>query len=159
MKKELEKMRKGREFRNKPVIDVSSGKLLGYVVGFKPGEDRRLEGLFLISPRREPFYLPFQSVSSVGRDSVMVKIRPGDLTMEAGQEWEGQFYRGLAVVTLSGENLGIIEDIVLGEEQGMIAGFEVSDGLLKDLVAGRRIIPAENVLKFGDDAVIITDTQ
>lgn len=148
-------MRKGRDFLDKPVIEINSGKLLGYVNGFKPGQDGKLAGIYMKDLQKKPLLIPFEKVSNLGRDAVLVNghIYPQELeTNQAETKYEGTL-----VMTASGNNMGTIQDLVFDEEDGSITGYEVSDGLLMDIVAGRKIVSATNVLSFQNEAVIIGD--
>jgi uncharacterized protein YrrD len=148
-------MKKSRDFLEKPIIDVNSGKLLGYVKGFKPGEDQRIAGIYLNTVQKEVAYIPFAMVSSLGRDAVLVQ---GSMfTSLQGQE-VGRSVNQM-VMTVSGDNMGTIEDIIIEEKDGTITGYEVSDGLLVDVVIGRKIVSTSNILAYHEDAVIIGDTH
>ncbi|PKM88539.1 MAG: hypothetical protein CVU87_07185 [Firmicutes bacterium HGW-Firmicutes-12] len=148
-------MKKGRDYIEKPIIDVDSGKLLGYVEGFKTDEDQRIAGIYLKTVHKEQAYLPFAMVSSLGRDAVLVQ---GPLVVSS-LEKVVEKRAGSLVMTVSGDSMGTIEDIILEEKDGTITGYEVSDGLLMDVVMGRKIVPTSNVLAYHEDAVIIGDTH
>lgn len=150
-------MKRGREIRNLPVIDVESGDHLGVVQELKMGRDYQVEGLYYISPEQESLYLPLNKVIQIGRDAVLAEgnavlpkeVHPPDL--------EEVQYEGSWVMTDSGKSLGTVEDIVIEEEQGKIVGYEISDGYLKDLLTGRKMIAVSDVLTFGNDTVIVKE--
>ena len=151
-------MKKGREFRNKPVIEAASGKLLGYVKDIKSGQDNmRIEGIYSMSLADELLYIPFENICSLGRDAVLVESWP--LTgQNEGEICQGvNELTGIPVITLSGQSLGTIEDVVIEEKDGSIIGYEITDGYLKDLLVGRRIVSSGYVLTSGADAVILLD--
>lgn len=148
-------MRKGRDFLDKPIIDINSGKLLGYVKDFKPDENGKIAGIYMADLQKKAFFIPFEKVSSLGRDAVLVN---GYIYHQEPEENQlDTKYKGSLVMTVSGNNMGTINDVVFEEKDGSITGYEVSDGLLMDVVVGRKIISVSNVLSYHDDAVIIGD--
>lgn len=145
-------MRRGREFIDKPVIDMNSGRLLGYVKGFKPGENQKIAGIYISTPQQETALLPYSQVHNLGRDAVLVQgsfIQP---------ELEGMRPSGPVALTASGDNLGLVEDILVDESDGSITGYEITNGLVMDVVMGRKVVPSANILAYHDDTVIIGDT-
>jgi len=61
---------------------------------------------------------------------------------------------GTLVVTEEGEDLGRIGDVYFDETSGRITGFEVSGGLLGDVMRGTSYLPFEHIRVIGRDAVI-----
>ena len=151
-------MKKGREFRNKPVIEAASGMLLGYVKDIKYGQENlKLEGIYSTSLTGELLYIPFENIGSLGRDAVLVDAWYLSEQNEEVINQEAHELTGTAVITLSGQNIGTIEDVVIEEKDGSIVGYEITDGYLKDLLVGRRIVSSGYVLTSGADTVILLD--
>ena len=153
-------MRKGRELKNLPVIDVLSGQHLGYVRDLKVENHESLEGLYMVSPNNQVHYLSRDLISRIGRDAVMVKAGSGlsKIVLEGQSDWvEDSGLNGSAVLTSAGEVLGMVSDIIIEEKEGSILGYEVSDGYFKDLFWGRKVIPTANVLTWGKDTVIVDE--
>lgn len=151
-------MRRGREIKNLPVIDVLTGQLLGYVSDFKIANHELLEGFYLVTLDNQVQYLSRDSISRIGRDAVLVKADLGEVILEGQPDWLGNAGpNGSAVMTSKGEVLGILSDIFLEETEGSILGYEVSDGYFKDLFWGRKVIPTANVLTWGKDTVIVDE--
>jgi uncharacterized protein YrrD len=61
------------------------------------------------------------------------------------------------VLTSSGEVLGQVSDLLIEEDLGNISGYEVSDGYLKDVMLGRKVIATSDILTWGIDTVIVRD--
>lgn len=53
--------------------------------------------------------------------------------------------RGLRVEHEDGHPLGVIQDLVVDGETGEIMGYEVSDGVIQDLLDGRLTIPTKDI--------------
>lgn len=151
-------MRKGREIKNLPVIDVLSGQHLGYVSDFKIANHELLEGLYLVTLDNQVRFFSREAISRIGRDAVMVKDNSGEVILEGQPDWLGNTgLNGSAVMNSRGEVLGTLSDILLEEAEGNILGYEVSDGYFKDLFWGRKVIPTSNVLTWGKDTVIVDE--
>lgn len=150
-------MKKGREVRNKPVIDRSSGKLLGYAEGLALGQDQRVRGLSVNSPDNEKLFVPLEGISQLGADAVLVDEVLSGLYTGEYQGDNGETYTGSLVLTASGRNLGTVADIVIEEKDGLVVGYEVTDGYLKDIMLGRKIIPVSQVMTYGEETFIVRD--
>lgn len=65
---------------------------------------------------------------------------------------------GLPIFSEDGEEIGTVGDVVFDEEQGgkglWLWGFEVSDGLLKDLLDGRPVVEAAGAHVEGEGIVL-----
>jgi len=150
-------MKKGREIRNLPVIDILNGQLLGYVQDFKTDSYARVQGLYLVTLEKQAYYLPFEAISKMGADAVLVKSELLKLS-DSPTEWsEALGLSERTVLTSSGEILGQVSDLLIEEEEGNIAGYEVSDGYLKDVFLGRKVVPTADILTWGIDSVIVKE--
>ncbi|MDD2402056.1 MAG: PRC-barrel domain-containing protein [Clostridia bacterium] len=148
-------MRKGREVKNLPVIDIISGRHLGYVSDFKTVSHEQIQGIYMVSLEDELYYIPLNSLGRIGKDAIMIKQ---DLMkmLEGQSNWVENCARvGQTVLTSIGNNLGIVSDIVIEEKDGSILGLEVSDGYLKDVFIGRKIIATSDVITWGKDTIIV----
>ena len=150
-------MKKGREVRKLPVIDIISGQHLGYVHDFKTANYAQLQGLYMISPENNLYYLSLEAIAKMGKDAVLVKSEL--LKLSTGQtEWRDDL--GLTervVLTSSGEVLGQVSDLLIEEDLGNISGYEITDGYLKDVMLGRKVIATSDILTWGIDTVIVRD--
>ncbi|MBZ4652821.1 MAG: hypothetical protein JG781_159 [Peptococcaceae bacterium] len=149
-------MKKGRELKNLPVIEVSSGQLLGYVREIEVKENSRLSGLYVTSLSNEICYVPWDNIASIGRDAIFIKSKEENQKVESVPV-EKTAYCGSWVMSASGKNLGTIEDIVIEESSGNVVGYEISDGYLKDFLMGRSVIAQADVVTYGDDVFIVAD--
>lgn len=151
-------MKKGREIRNLPVIDLINGRLLGYVRDFKTDSFDKVQGLYMVTPENKLYYFPFEAIGKMGKDAVLVKAELLELLCNSQTEWSDDL--GLTervVLTSSGEILGQVSDLLIEEEKGYITGYEVSDGYLKDVFFGRKVLPTSDILTWGIDTVIVKD--
>jgi len=53
--------------------------------------------------------------------------------------------RGFIVEDCQGQSIGVVQDLVFSKETGKITGYEISDGVLQDLLNGRTTISNNNI--------------
>lgn len=147
-------MRRGRELKNLPVIEITSGKILGTVTDLLIADEHKLDGLYFLTEERETCFLPLERMVSIGRDAVFAQGELEDFGLVTNTT-KGNYSSGAVVMSATGLSMGTIDDIVLEEEEGNIVAYEVSDGHLMDILVGRKIIPTEDIITYGQDTVII----
>ncbi len=66
---------------------------------------------------------------------------------------------GKRLISQGGDDLGVIDDLVFDPVSGAIAGYQVSGGVVRDLLEGKDYIPVAAGLIIGKDAVICPDHE
>ena len=154
-------MLKGRKILSLPVVTSDAGKQIGEVkdIIYDPTQNKILGYLveiggwlrdgkgFLHSDllRREDDCLVVEN------ESVIRKI--GSIPELKQVLDEKRDIRGLRVERDDGRHIGVIRDLVLDEETGEITGYEVSDGVIQDLLNGRTTIPNTGISIASDKVV------
>ncbi|NPV90459.1 MAG: hypothetical protein HPY50_06780 [Firmicutes bacterium] len=148
----------GRELIGLPVVEMRSGRQLGVIEDLLLDlEHSRLSSLQVRSGRwlegcRE---LELSRVSQIGPDGVIVEDEPA----WSGTATEGLLnvkpQQGKRIIDTAGVEMGTLEDIEFDAETGELAGWEYSDGIIQDLIKGRRYLPLGLVSTYGEDRVII----
>jgi len=156
-------MLKGRELLSLPVVtlkdrtqigevkdliyDYSKNKIIGYLIepagwirdgkGFLHGDVVRREDDCLI----------------INDESVVRKIS----TIPELKEFQNKKndLRGLRVEHEDGHIIGVIQDLVVDGETGEILGYEISDGIIQDLLNGRATIPTTGISIDADKVVTL----
>lgn len=145
-----------------PVICVDDGKSIGTIkdVIFCP-EEKEVKAFLL---ERKGCQLGkkavlLKEVVNLGRDAVVVSncscavdLKQLEKSGELGQKGE---LRGLRIYTRAGEELGTVKDVLFDYITGKIEGVEVSDGLLQDVVQGRRILPLFGRVEFSEENILV----
>lgn len=156
-------MLKGREILGLPVITLHEKKQLGEIKDliYDPDQNKVLGYLvenggwlrdgrgFLHSDviKREDGCLV------VADESVIRNI--GSLSELKAALESKKDVRGLPVERCDGRSIGVIQDLVLDEETGAITGYEISDGVIQDLLDGRLTIPTGGIMINPDKSVAI----
>lgn len=155
-------MIKGRDVIGLPVVNLKNGKEVGAVqdIVFIP-ESNYLQGLIIKggAARGERVVL-IEDVVNIGEDAIMI---PDDTVLRKTGQEEGEErlvnnkgkIMGKKVLTAEGKELGKINDILLDPAGKRFEGYEVSEGLIDDLLKGRGILKNNYRWKIGEDAIII----
>ncbi len=164
--KMLQGMKRGK-LLGLPVISARTGKKMGVVVDiiFKPGQ-QRIKGLLVSSEGfvERKRHIPLERVRTIGRHAVIVDEplqshgRVGSLLTEGNIEY-GNRILGRQLLRGDGQEVGLISDIIFDPNDGRIEGFEISRGLIDDLLEGRYILPYDASNSINEDAVIVSMEQ
>jgi uncharacterized protein YrrD len=152
-------LRKVSDFINLPVINLNSGCQIGKVDDVILNAEHDVLHGFVCEGK----LLPFKNVKTLGKDALMVEAEELSTILENIKVHVNpplflpKYVLTTPIVTEKGENIGNVGDILVEEETGKIIGYEVSDGLLKDLVTGRSLITVPQIIAYGEDAVIIRE--
>lgn len=84
------------------------------------------------------------------KDSVKKYSRSRNLKKECALEE----YMGREVLSESGENIGVVHDLVFDIETGNPEGFELSKGFMNDMIEGRRVVFMKDGVEFGEEYII-----
>ncbi|MDH7578025.1 MAG: PRC-barrel domain-containing protein [Bacillota bacterium] len=152
-------MRKGREIIGLPVLNLATGKEIGFVqdLVWCP-EACKLTYIILeeVGILCRPRFIRYQDVVNVGKDAITVSgemLPEGEINLETSPR--ATRVTGVPVITTEGENLGTIEDVVFTLPGGELLGYEISAGLVEDLISGRSILPRDDVVAWGKDTIIV----
>ncbi len=64
---------------------------------------------------------------------------------------------GKTIIKDNGQELGTISNVIFNPEDGYIEGYEISKGILDDLVAGRSILTGDFQPQLGEDVIVIPE--
>jgi len=62
---------------------------------------------------------------------------------------------GTKVYSKAGSEVGVIRDVMFDPVTGRIEGFEISDGLLQDVIQGRKVLPLLGKTEFGREFAVV----
>jgi len=152
---------KGREIISLPVIALSNGKQLGEVKDliYDFGENRVIgylieNGGWLRNSKgflHDDVFRRENESLIIADESVIKPIKSIPVLKKTVSEKRD--IRGLRVEYEDGRSIGIIQDLILDENTGEITGYEISDGVIEDLLKGRFSIPNTGV-SIGPDRII-----
>jgi len=144
-----------------PVIDVSSGKMVGTVVdlyfdaeGLFRGIVVEKEGIF-----SKKMFTSSENIGNIGENAIMIdsfsnmeELTGKDqlISFQSGEN----FLKGKLMLTANGQELGIVEDVYFNENLERIIGYEISEGFIDDITEGRKLIPYTKNMVLGDVIIL-----
>lgn len=155
----------GKSLIGKPVISLDTGTQIGethdIVYSAAAG---RLVGFTLLQnaglfKRGDTFWLPAESIHSIGEDAVTIQSDStlvaveGDVNDYAAAA--GQGVLGKRLMTEEGKFLGAIDDVLIERSSMKVVAYEVSGGIIQDLYQGQTDVPVDTVISIGHDVVIV----
>jgi len=156
-------MKQSAEIVGLPLISILSGCEVGSVRDLIINPDQGAVEYLLIT--RGPWYsspqvLPFSAVLGVGEDAVTTESEASLTALEQSAEARKLLERGVKVIgtrvmTRKGKFIGQVEEILIDEESGQIAGC-----LLASRGEGEAplLIPSDKVLTFGPQVLVVAET-
>ncbi len=146
------------------MISLANGHEYGHVIDLLYDEGTA-KG-FVIDPKGwfvKHQFLPIKSIMSIGTAGVMIGnshvLKPLSLNEKKAIPLKTGKRRlhGTALLSAEGEKLGLLEDVYFMEELGTIIGYEVTEGLVADLVEGRKVVKSQGKLTVAGGRAILTE--
>lgn len=155
-------LHKYSEVLNLPVICADDGMKAGVVKDILFSlQDKEVKGFLLAHnglSTDKRVLLP-DEVKSLGSDAAVISspecIRKIDRSAysEAFPD-EGRLI-GIKVFSKDGEELGIVKDVIFDFRSKKVEGFIISDGLLQDILEGRKLLPLFGKVEFGEELIVV----
>jgi len=141
-------MIKGREILGLPVVTMDEREQIGEVkdIIYDPYQNIILGCLLEAGGwiRSGKGFL-YNEVLKLDRDGLIIKDRLVARNINTITEFQEVLaqkidIRGLRLEKEDGQYMGVIQDLVIDEKTGEITGYEVSDGVIQDLLDGRATV-------------------
>lgn len=159
-------MYKANDVIGLPVLDLEAGEERGVVRDVLFDEDLTFQGLLIEVKAmfRRGRFIPTHSIHAIGHDYVTIADEEMMLPIQGIDHLNGVKtgpikMMGKPLITANGHRLGQVEDIYFQTEFGAIVGYELSDGLLTDIMEGRKAVKHVERTKIGEDAVVLPITS
>jgi uncharacterized protein YrrD len=150
------------EVLNLPVICAGDGSKAGVVKDILFSiRDRKAKALLLeqkgLSVKKRVVFL--NELLSLGRDAAIIDNSVCISDMERASfrkafEDEGSLI-GLKVYSKDGGEIGTVKDVIFDCRTGRIEGFEISDGLIHDVMKGRKLLPLFGKVEIGEEFAVV----
>ncbi|AFS78344.1 PRC-barrel domain-containing protein [Gottschalkia acidurici 9a] len=153
-------MIKESEIVGTPIINKNGDKVAS-IKEILYSKSRKKVNAFLISENglfKRPQIVKFIDISELGKDAIFIE---NERTLKRHHsKIEDHFnYKeaiGKEVITDQGESLGFINDILIDKNEGAVVGFILTDGIIEDISTGRKVLPYDKDIVFGEDTIIIS---
>lgn len=146
------------------VFGVDEGKQLGKIIDIFLDSNWRISGIELEGKAlfsNHVKVVAWEDIVAYGEDALMI-AEEAVIRKAPADEFPHTFLLGrnklkdLQVVTTTGAILGRISDVYFDQKLGnTIIALEISDGLVTDLLEGRRWLPYSGEMSIGADAVLV----
>ncbi|MDK2895195.1 MAG: hypothetical protein PWQ98_1322 [Moorella sp. (in: firmicutes)] len=151
-------MPKGRELVGLPVISQDRGEELGRVQDLLYDEKTGLLKALVLADGswlRQSRVVSFEELQARGPKTFTVAGAEAiGHELPAGfRRW--QEIKGLRLLSRDGQELGLVEDLVVDLPSGQVKALEISTGLVNDLLEGRQEVPLSGEIKWDTQAVIM----
>ncbi|WP_173298247.1 PRC-barrel domain-containing protein [Thermanaeromonas sp. C210] len=152
-------MPRGRELVGLPVVSLEAGEELGRVHDLVwDVATYGLSGVVLTSNglRKGPRFLKAKKIRNPGPQALTVDSSACLEDTVPGESLRWREFKGRRVLDAGGRELGLLEDVEVEWPSGRIVALELSQGLVNDLLEGRRTIDAAGCsITWGPDVVIL----
>jgi sporulation protein YlmC with PRC-barrel domain len=151
-----------KKLKDSAVVSIAQGEKLGMVEDILvDGQKRRAVAMTVTGGgmiRKDRQYLPYDQITSVGEDAVMVE--DASALQSAYGDGSRSFHSmaslsGLRVVTDGGTFVGTVSTAHFEPKTGMLTEFEVGQGGIGGLFSSSKIIDASAVTSIGDSIMIV----
>lgn len=155
-------LRRYSEVLNLPVLCADSGRKAGIVKDIIFGlESKEVKGILVeqkgISLKKKVVFL--DKLLSLGSDAAVINssdcISEMDRTAFSEAFCDKGNLLGLKVFSKAGGDLGIVKDVIFDLQTGKIEGFEISGGMIEDIMQGREIIPLFGKVELGKEFAVV----
>lgn len=148
-----------------PVVTLGETRMLGEVSDVVcDARQGIITGIVAQAQGGTALVIPLGAVRGINPEAVTVESLDAPSSATEGS-WpqegrvNGPRLIGMPVITDSGKVLGKVEDVVFDAQSGRLSGFELSDGLIQDLVAGRTFLPIPDVYAIGPNAIVVSVSE
>lgn len=155
-------MHKANDVIGLPVLNLESGHECGIVRDVLFDEDWTFQGLLVEVKAlfRKSRFVASDEIHAIGEDYVVLANEEVMLPAQDVENYHGVktgpvTMIGKPVITSNGQRLGQVEDIYFQTEFGEIVGYEISDGIISDILDGRKAVKHVISTKIGEDALIL----
>jgi len=147
-----------------PVLSVTEGEHLGYVKSLVIDPINKVIAAFVINQKgwfKEDKIIPFNRVKNIGDNAIIID-KAGTAEKPANFPQIIKYIKNPAqlinakVVSTSGKALGQVEEFCF-DITGKITKFEISGKITEGLWKGKAVLPSEEVVTIGKDAIMVAE--
>lgn len=146
------------------VRDVEEGNEVGQIVDILLDSNWKITGIELESKsffNNHVKVVAWEEIVAYGEDAVMIRSESSVEKTES-EQIAHTFILGknkikdLQVLTATGTIIGRVSDVYFDQKMGnTIVALEISDGLVTDLIEGRKWLPCSDEMSIGENAVMV----
>jgi len=158
-----------REILGLPVIYSDGSKSPGFLKDIIINVNEKQVKAFVVEKtglKKNKTIFGFEDIHDVGAGALIAKKIP-DTKRYENEKYEENYHVNkkfsdidkkkyeIKVYSKDGDDLGFVKDIFFNLQTGYIEAFELSDGLIDDIIGGRKIIPLIGKYEFGEENIVV----
>jgi uncharacterized protein YrrD len=156
-------LKRARDVIGLPILCVQSGKQVGTAKDLLLSGEWHIEALLLETKHwfSAPHCILWENVIALGEDAITIENEESICRLDDNRNYTSLLngdrkVKGLPVMTVNGQQLGIVDDVYLDHELGKnVIGYELTEGFISDLKDGRKWLPLPETVTVGEDAIIV----
>ncbi|MDF2985195.1 MAG: hypothetical protein K0R50_705 [Eubacterium sp.] len=155
-------LKKYNEVLGLPVISAKDGMKIGTLKDVVFGKDSKGILAFVMdkgSYAVKGNIILLENVLSLGNDALIADDPNNLLEYRSFKKIydirDRKHLRGLKIFTHSGEDLGVVQDVLFDYRTGKVEGVQVSDGIVQDIIMGRNILPFFGKIEIGSSNILV----
>jgi uncharacterized protein YrrD len=142
---------------------VETGKQVGTAKDLLMGDKWHIEAVLLESKHwfSATSCILWKDVISIGEDAITINNEDAVSRLDESLAYTSLLngdrkVKGMPVLTVNGQQLGIVDDVYLDQELGNnVIGYELTEGFISDWKEGRKWLPLPESVTLGEDAIIV----
>ncbi|MDW7673154.1 MAG: PRC-barrel domain-containing protein [Bacillota bacterium] len=160
-------MKKGRALIGLPVLSEKEGQPLGRVMDILYSDNEgQIKGILVETEGTslpEMRFIQIANIKDISNEVVFIDNKnslqaPQCLKADSGDtSYSTALLIGQHIYSELGKEQGMITDVVLDFDKGIVNGYQISNGFIADLVNGRNVIPVGSVITMGKDMIIVKE--
>ena len=159
----LKMLKRGNDIIGLPVICLKNGNKKGEIKDIFFDSQGMVVTAFLVDEGgllHSSRIIYYQNISSFGEDAIMIQQNSFVEHVPMNYRNSFQFHTrhnivDLEVLTEEGQNIGMVQDLLVDMENGKIVALILTDGLFHDLAEGRPLLPLIHTVSFNELSVIV----
>ena len=157
-------MRRVSEYLGKPIVSADTGERVGTVADvLVDAHAHRIVGVIVSGGLlTSEHVLPYPDVQVMGGDAVIAKSRQH---LIGAREWQqggrdaarANTYKNKRVITTGGRELGLVRDVYVNEQTGVVDAYDVAGPAFSRLVEHRSVLAQSADVTVGPDALVVSE--
>lgn len=158
-------LKRGCDIIGLPVLSLATGERLGNVRDLVFDIQEMMIIMLLIDERglfhgNKTIY--FHEIYKFGLDAVIIQhkscIQSGSSTSRNNLNYTTREHIiNQEVITDEGENIGVVQDLLVSIENGKVHALILTDGFFHDIVEGRPILPLKSKVHFYEMSIVVPE--
>lgn len=139
------------------LIDKENKTPIGEIVNVAFSEEfKRIVGLIVKNDKlyKNKILLPIENIVDIDKDSIII-VNENELKKEKPYEEKEINLVDWEVITEKLECIGYVKDMVIKKEDGKIIGFIISEGIIEDIVKGRKFLSSSKIIEINEKSIVI----